>query len=177
MVDGLPPPVTLTAAGPVSIAALNPLLPVKELTKAEIRAKRKLERPPREGRAHAKLKPGAKNKTKIDLLTDMAWVYNNIGTDNLELNNCPSQGAWSWLWRLRKDPDLLSDFYRTCLPKLIPSKTVLENESKNIDDGERVLGLLSRTAKEHSAAGNPQPIPADGSKDPVGKPEIPRESY
>jgi hypothetical protein len=90
---------------------------------------------------------GGKGLTAIQ---DVVWVYNNMGIrfDTIDPKSAPSPGAYAYLRFVQGNPALMSDFYTKIWPKLIPSRTQLENTDKYNDDNREHFELLDRFTAE-----------------------------
>jgi hypothetical protein len=90
-------------------------------------------------RAHRKNAAAERAKQEVDknidvlfdgkrstLTKDVRWVYENIELDEVNMEDCPSSGAYG-LWQWARLPQNKGDFYRSIWSKLLPSKAVIDS--------------------------------------------------
>ena len=80
------------------------------------------------------------------------WVFNHIDVDDVEPGHAPSAGAWSFLQRVRKHPDLLKEFYRSIWAKMLPTRSEIEAREKFEDDGRDQLHLIEQIRRARETA-------------------------
>ena len=79
-----------------------------------------------------------------DIRKDIEWVAENMDIGGLKPGMAPSATAWSFLKACREDAQMKADFYKTIWPKLLPSKSALEEQERFKDDGRKVLNILEK---------------------------------
>lgn len=87
------------------------------------------------------------SKTKVSARTVVEWVFDHIDVEDVTPEMAPSPGAWSFLQRIRKYPDLLKEFYRSIWSKMLPTKSEIESSRKFEDDGREQINLIDRVER------------------------------
>lgn len=75
---------------------------------------------------------------------DIEWVASNMDIGGLRAANAPSAFAWSFLKACREDANMKFEFFKNIMPKLLPSKSALEEQERFQDDGRKILGILDK---------------------------------
>ncbi|MCX5637098.1 MAG: hypothetical protein NTX52_05320 [Planctomycetota bacterium] len=86
-------------------------------------------------------------KAKVSARSVVEWVFDYIDVEDVTPDMAPSPGAWSFLQRVRKYPDLLKEFYRSIWSKMLPTKSEIESSRKFEDDGREQIKLIDRVAR------------------------------
>lgn len=79
------------------------------------------------------------------------WVYENVANPDPKIGDAPSPGAWAQLKEVQKNQALRQDFYRTIVPKMLPSKQELDAmdfADPNRTAFERLEAILRRFQEE-----------------------------
>lgn len=102
------------------------------------------------GRVKASVFKGKQANTRKNVM----WVAESIALDKPDPKDAPSSQAWGMLMWVRRSPQNESEFWRQIYPKLLPSRTQVDNEDAKIDDGGAVLSMIEdvRTAAREAAA-------------------------
>ena len=88
---------------------------------------------------------------KIDTISDINWIYNNLMVEDVTAEDAPSPGAWAHLQYHRSTPEAMTDFFTKVYPRLIPAKgTIQKLADKLHDDGRTTFDLLDRLLAECS---------------------------
>lgn len=104
-------------------------------------------------KATAKRSDFTKWDGKIDTVSDINWIYNNLMVADVTAEDAPSPGAWAHLMYHRSTTGAMAEFFTKVYPRLIPSKSVMQKlEDKAHDDGRTAFSLIDRLLKE--CAGN-----------------------
>ncbi len=99
-------------------------------------------KPPRKESPEVELPPLTDNP--VDMRRDIEWVYNRVGTVDVDVKTAPSRGAYQMWAYYRRHPAALNDFYRTYVVKLLPTKMKEETEASFTDDGREQISLINR---------------------------------
>ena len=91
------------------------------------------------------------DKQPVSARQVVQWVFDNIDVDDVEPGDAPSSGAWSFLQRVRKHPDLLKEFYRSIWAKMLPTRSEIEAREKFEDDGRQQLHLIEQIRRARGA--------------------------
>ncbi len=91
---------------------------------------------------------------EMDPIRDLTWVYNHMAIRDVKPSDAPSPGAYAHLKFIQKKIEFQDKFYTTVYPRIIPSKSVIENLNKFNDDGRANVKLLDRLEAEMGA--NPE---------------------
>lgn len=75
---------------------------------------------------------------------DIEWVASNMDIGGLRASNAPSAFAWSFLKACREDANMKFEFFKNIMPKLLPSKSALEEQERFQDDGRKILNILDK---------------------------------
>jgi len=97
---------------------------------------------------HDKADYGDAGKAEIDPIRDITWIYNNLAVKDVEPSDAPSPGAYAQLKFIQSDDSNLVDFFTKVYPRLIPSKSQVENLTKFNDDGREHFELLDKLSGE-----------------------------
>jgi len=84
----------------------------------------------------------------IDPIRDLNWIYNNLSVKDVPPSDAPSTGAYGHLKFIQRNPTNMVGFFERVYPRIIPSKSVIENQSKFNDDGREHFDLLDRLLAE-----------------------------
>ena len=83
---------------------------------------------------------------------DIRWIFNHIGIKDVRPSDAPSAGAWGYLQAIKQNDEIMHDFYRSVYPRLLPSSSEIETESKFVDDGRRIsqetIDLVAQASRE-----------------------------
>jgi len=71
------------------------------------------------------------------------WVFDNMDVEDVLPNEAPSPGAWSLRQECR-ERGFRSDFYRTIWPKLLPTRSQIEDGTKAKKDADAVIENIGR---------------------------------
>lgn len=52
-----------------------------------------------------------KRRPRVDLASDMEWVYDNLWLEGVQPKDAPSVGAWGYLQHLKRDSKSANEFY------------------------------------------------------------------
>jgi len=92
---------------------------------------------------------------EIDPIRDLTWIYNNIAIRDVKPADAPSAGAYAHLKFIQNSNDNKVDFFTKVYPRIIPSKSQVENLTKFNDDGRANLDLLDRILDQSEEAAEP----------------------
>lgn len=84
----------------------------------------------------------------IDPIRDLNWIYNHLAVKDVKPSDAPSTGAYAHLRFIQTRPENMVGFFERVYPRIIPSKSVIENQSKFNDDGREHFDLLDRLLAE-----------------------------
>lgn len=87
----------------------------------------------------------------MDPVRDLTWIYNHVAIRDVSPSEAPSPGAYAHLKFIQKNDDNMVDFFTKVYPRIIPSKSQIENLGKFNDDGRSNLDLLSQLQAEIEA--------------------------
>jgi len=82
------------------------------------------------------------------------WVASNMEIADPQPKDCPSAAAWGLLVQCRKSGIAQSDFWKQTFPKLLPSRTQMEEDRSDLPDEGRAKEVIEdllrfgREAKE-----------------------------
>jgi len=85
---------------------------------------------------------------EMNPVRDLTWIYNNIAVKDVKPSSAPSPGAFAHLKFIQDSDTNRVDFFTKVYPRIIPSKTQIENMTKNHDDGRSTSDLLDRLQAE-----------------------------
>ena len=80
------------------------------------------------------------------------WVFDHIDVTDIQPEDAPSPGAWSFLQRVRQYPELLKEFYRSIWAKMLPTRSEIEAREKFEDDGREQLHLIDQIRQARDKA-------------------------
>jgi len=80
------------------------------------------------------------------------WVFDHIDVEDIQPEDAPSPGAWSFLQRVRQHPELLKEFYRSIWAKMLPTRSEIEAREKFEDDGREQLHLIDQIRQARDRA-------------------------
>ncbi len=90
-----------------------------------------------------------------DMRTNFLWVGRNICNALITMADCPDPIAWEYLRLCRKDDDFRVDFMKSTIPKLLPTRSLLDDDSSNkkIDGADQIetidrIRAIRRKAEE-----------------------------
>lgn len=93
----------------------------------------------------------------MDPITDLTWIYNHLAVKGVKPGDAPNPGVYAHLRFIQKTQENMADFFTKVYPRIIPSKSDVEDKSKFRDDGRENFELLERVLKE--GEGTPEPLP------------------
>lgn len=106
---------------------------------------------------------------KIDTISDINWIYNNLMVADVTVEDAPSPGAWAHLQYHRSNAAAMAEFFTKVYPRLIPAKGAVQKLQDIFhDDGRTTFDLLDRLLAE--CEGSTEQV----SDLPVVLPEHPR---
>ena len=120
---------------------------------------------------------------KIDTISDLNWIYNNLTISDVTAADAPSPGAWAHLLYHRSSKGAMDDFFTKVYPRLIPAKgTIQKLADKLHDDGRTTFDLLDRLLAE--CVGSTEQVPVlpvvlperTGLQDEAGQSPVPQKS-
>lgn len=76
----------------------------------------------------------------------VSWVFDNMDVDNVNWKTCPSSGAFSMLKMVRENAQMRFEFFKSIMPRLLPSKSELERGEDRQTATKRVLTILDQVA-------------------------------
>jgi len=84
---------------------------------------------------------------RTSMLADVEWVYNHLAfaVDDLDRSKCPSAGAWQLLLWVKADNQ--SEFYKSFVPKLLPTRAQLDDHDPFKDDGTEDVDQIDRVRR------------------------------
>lgn len=91
---------------------------------------------------------------KVDVPSDILWVYYNLGVKDVHPEDAPNPGAWALLQHVQHDSGRVGDFYKGLFAKIVPSRSQIENMERFKDDGREQFELLDRLSGEDSGPGS-----------------------
>ena len=87
--------------------------------------------------------PGSVNAKVV-----IEWAFETWGLDDVAPEEAPTVGAWFLREELRLSPSFRNDFYRNVYPRLLPSKTQMEDLVNMMqDDGRDAIDLIDSMRK------------------------------
>ncbi len=120
---------------------------------------------------------------KIDTISDINWIYNNLMVADVTAEDAPSPGAWAHLQYHRSSDEAMSDFFTKVYPRLIPAKGTIQKLADMFhDDGRTTFDLLDRLLAECEGSSGQVPVlpvvlpERTGLQDTSGQPVVPEES-
>lgn len=73
------------------------------------------------------------------------WVARNIGNNRAVPTDAPDPAAWNLLTHVRGENTIAAgEFWKTMLPRLLPSSREMENQARYSDDGSKQIELAKR---------------------------------
>lgn len=73
------------------------------------------------------------------------WIFENMDVADVKPHDAPSPGAWSLYIRIKNDPEMQREFYKTQWMKTLPSKNRMEEAmGALVDDGRKQLKHLDK---------------------------------
>ena len=119
---------------------------------------------------------------KIDTISDINWIYNNLMIADVKPEDAPSPGAWAHLQYHRSNTAAMAEFFTKVYPRLIPAKgTIQKLQDKFHDDGRTTFDLLERLLAEDAAGEGEVPVLSvvlperTGIQNQAGKSPVPQE--
>lgn len=102
------------------------------------------------------------------------WVFMAMDfSDKRVVETAPSAGAVSYLVRLRKSITMSDDFYKSVMPKLLPTKSQMEKEEALNDDARPILSTIEKLLAELGKVAVLQPV-SEGAR---GESDISQTPY
>lgn len=96
---------------------------------------------------------------KIDTISDINWIYNNLMVLDVKAEDAPSPGAWAHLQYHWSNQAAMAEFFTKVYPRLIPAKsTVQKMQDKFHDDGRATFDLLDKLLEEDAAGEDEVPV-------------------
>ncbi len=96
---------------------------------------------------------------KIDTISDINWMYNNMMVADVTVDDAPSPGAWAHLQYYRSNDAAMEDFYTKVYPRLIPAKATVQKLADMFhDDGRTTFDLLDRLLAECEGSSGQVPV-------------------
>jgi len=96
---------------------------------------------------------------KIDTISDINWLYNNLMVKDVKPEDAPSPGAWAHLQYHRSSKAAMAEFFTKVYPRLIPAKSTMQKmQDKFHDDGRTTFDLLDRLLAEDAAGEGEVPV-------------------
>jgi len=92
----------------------------------------KLRLPPEKKFEYAK-KSDFEGKKQIGAFEVVCWVAENMALEDVGVGECPSSTAWGMLQQCRTNPMFRFEFWKTIYPKMLPTRSQIEDGS---DQGE-----------------------------------------
>lgn len=90
------------------------------------------------------LKKLAESDKTCSLVQSYLWVAENIGNDLMRVEDAPSKTAWNLRKHIDKNVAGEAEFWKSMLPRLLPSSKELENQARYSDDGSKQIELAER---------------------------------
>jgi hypothetical protein len=75
------------------------------------------------------------------------WVWGSLGIVDIQPEDAPDSQSW-FLLSWARTPAGKTEFFRSFVARLLPSKNSAEEEEKFFDDGRRVLEIIERVERE-----------------------------
>ena len=97
-------------------------------------------------------------EAEIDPIRDLTWIYNHIAVKDVKPSDAPSPGAYAHLMFVQENNENRVDFFTKVYPRIIPSKSQVENTSKFYDYNRSTFDLLDRLLKEGEDGSGDVPI-------------------
>ena len=107
-------------------------------------------------------------KSRSTLRKDIEWVYQHFAMTGLEPEDAPSPGAWGLLVWVRESKSNRSEFFKSLVAKLIPSRQAFDRDERELDESRDLLGTIGRLRRAHDDAALPS-----GAPGVQGEPEVP----
>ena len=101
---------------------------------------------------------GDKAAASLDPIGDLTWIYNNLAILDVGPEDAPSPGAFAYLKWVQRSEENRIDFFTKVYPRIIPSKSQIENMGKFHDDGRSNFRILEQLSAE--AAGDQGEVPS-----------------
>jgi len=101
--------------------------------------------------------------TKVNIREVVMWVFNHAPVADVTVKDAPSPGAWDMLTWVRTGRENRTEFYRSFLSKLMPTRTQLDKDAEFDDDGGRVLKDIDKKLREIAEAVSGQKVDAEGA--------------
>ena len=93
-----------------------------------------------------------KSVQPLPMNREVAWALAHIYVKGVKPSDAPNSGAWTWLVFCRESKSNRAEFLRTVAPRLIPNKTMIEQEARRQDDGRMLNETIARVRKSREAA-------------------------
>jgi len=78
-----------------------------------------------------------------DARRTIMWVFDHWKLEDVTERDAPSSGAWFLVEQMRHSQAFVNEFYRSIWPKLLPTRTQLDElAAKNKDDGRATCDLI-----------------------------------
>jgi hypothetical protein len=91
-------------------------------------------------------------KRKASPRVVVEWVFENMYTATVVPDDAPSPGAWGLLAACRRWPELQKEFFRSIYPRLLPTKSEIDRDTKFTDDGTDIRELIARVKRATAVA-------------------------
>jgi hypothetical protein len=107
---------------------------------------------------HRRSEFAATQDAEMDPIKDLTWIYNNIAVMDVKPSDAPSPGAYAHLKFIQENDNNRVDFFTKVYPRIIPSKSQVENMRKNYDDDRDLTDLLERLLEEGKDGSGDVPV-------------------
>ena len=93
--------------------------------------------------------PGTTEESKSTTdVKNVRWVADNLSNMQAKPSSAPSPTAWNMLVFARTNPTQTAKFWSDLYkPIMLPAKKDLENTSRDLEDEERLLGIIDQVRK------------------------------
>lgn len=91
-------------------------------------------------------------KAESSIRDDVQWVYDNLDVREPAVEDCPSAGAWALLnWVRSNRMYNQTEFYKSFVARLLPTRSDLVREEAHEDDGSSVDDTLRKLQRVSDA--------------------------
>ena len=82
---------------------------------------------------------------RAEAAEQVIWVARALGLGSkASRSDCPDPAAWGMFEECKKSPSFRSIFWQSIYPKLIPSRSQLDDRKPGMLDGEEIVSLIDR---------------------------------